>query len=115
METTWARANEVVARPPTIHSDQPRVTALIIDNYCVPQWCLVEIAKRTDTCGKFSDFKCKLFCSQPQKKRLSPMIVKQIKFVKGVSCADPSSSVRPVTNVHAIMSLLLKICLDGRE
>ena len=44
---TGVRAINV--EPPTIHSDQPRDTVLINDNYCVPQWACVKSAKRTET------------------------------------------------------------------
>ena len=43
------RANKIKARPPTIHSDQPRVPVFINENYCVPQWGIVVRAKRTET------------------------------------------------------------------
>ena len=42
---TRIRVNEVRARPPTIHSDCKRVTVLKNDNYCVPQWGFVDMAR----------------------------------------------------------------------
>ena len=38
----------VEARPPITHSDRPRVTLLINDNYCVPQWGFVDWAGKTN-------------------------------------------------------------------
>ena len=38
---------------------------------------------------------------QLQKKGLS-LTVKQIKYVKGVSCVDQLPSVHPITNVHTV-------------
>ena len=71
------RANEVGAKPPTIHSDQPRVTVLINDNYCVPQLGCVEMAKRTETfvdnCQTLNCFAINhvhFVAGQPQKKVL---------------------------------------------
>ena len=50
-----APASMVRTRPLRTHSDWPRVTVLISDNYCVPKWvCLENASKR-----KLSDFKCK--------------------------------------------------------
>ena len=104
------RANEVRARPPTAHSDRPRVRVLINDNYGVPKWGYVEMAKRTETfvdhcqtlnvnCFDVNDVP--FVACQLQKKGSSP-IVKQLKYMKGVSCVDQLSSVQPVTNAHNV-------------
>ena len=39
---------------------------------------------------------------QLQKKGLSPIIVQQMKYVKGVSCVDQLLFVQPVTSVHTV-------------
>ena len=48
--------------------------------------------------------------TQPQKKGLCPIVVKQVKQLKdmkGGSCADQLSSVQPVTNVYTVAQNLL--------
>ena len=47
-----ARTDKVEAKPPTTPFtpvDCPRGRVLINDGYCVPQWCFVELAERTET------------------------------------------------------------------
>ena len=95
---TGGRANKVESRPPTIHSNRPRATVLINDNYCVPQWGSVEMAETiktfVDNCQTLKG-NCvavnhvPFVAGQPQVPDLSPIMVKQIKYVKDVSCLDP--------------------------
>ena len=40
----------VEAMPPITHSDWPRVTLLINENYCVPKWDNIEKAGKTESC-----------------------------------------------------------------
>ena len=64
---------------------------------------------RRDTCGQLLDLDVNWFAlnyvpfvtKHPQKKGIRP-IVKQIKYVKGVSCVDQLHLVRVVTSVHNV-------------
>ena len=98
---TRVRANVVGERPPTIHRDWLRVTVLINHNYCVPQWDFVEMTEGTGTLADncqtlnlncFAVNHVPFVARQSQKKGRSP-IVKQLKYVKDVSCVDQLSSV----------------------
>ena len=111
---------EVEARLPTTHSDQPRISPLINDNYCVTKRGLLKRAGGTETftsvnidtnvqtlnvyCHVVNHVPC--VTGLPQKKGVTP-IVKPIKSVKGVSSVDQLSFVHPVINVH-------KICMKGQ-
>ena len=76
---------------------------------CTPVGFCINSQKGRDSCGQLSDFKYRLFCCESctfffwaaTKKGLSP-IVKQIKYVKGVSCVDQLSSVQPVTSIPTV-------------
>ena len=46
------RARKVKTRPPTIHSDRPRVRVLRNDNYCVTQQDFVDMAGSKETVVK---------------------------------------------------------------
>ena len=91
-----------------------RVTALVSshinDNYCVtPEGFIGDGWKDGDICGQLSDLRCKLFCcesctfvtGQPQKKGISPIV---IKYVKGVSCVN-------LPNFRSMSTMLLQIYL----
>ena len=113
------RANKVGPRPQTTHSNRPRVKVLINDNYYVTQMGFMEMVGRRDTLVNHCQA-CDVNCiavyhvlfegRQPQKKGKRP-IVKQTKYVKGVSCIYQLSSVQPVTNVHTAA----QICLKGPD
>ena len=103
----------VNSRSPTTHSNRPRVTVLINDNYCVPQWGLMTMGKKTETfVGNFQTLNVNCFVAdhvpfvvgQLQKKGLSPIIVKQRKKLKcgRCFCVDQLSSVQHVTSVHTV-------------
>ena len=110
---TAVRSTKVKARP-AIDSDRPRVTVLINDNYCVPQWGCVQIARRKKTVDIYQTLNINCFAvnhvpfsaRQPQKKGVSS-VIKQIKIVKGVSCVEQLLSVQLVTNVHTVAQNLL--------
>ena len=76
----------VEVRPPTTHSDQPRVTAPINVNYCVPQCGMMTMAQMIEILvDNFQTLSVNCFVAddvssvtgRPQKKGLSPIIVKQ--------------------------------------